>query len=191
VVGCNYTDAPDARELHPVDCIPRDLAAAYCAKNGGRLPTGAELEYVATSFGRYELYPWGDEEPRCGDAVFGRAYSATTQAFSQLCYPPGGTTPVGTAPRDRLLVSGVDIVDLVGNVSEWASDEYQDAWESCFAPPILLDPRCTTPSAKPRQTARGGNYSHGPLNVKGRFGYDPTSGAAPKESGIRCARADG
>ena len=189
---CNYSELEGTRESYPVNCISRDMAQAYCATKGGRLPTEAEYEYVATAFGRFDRYPWGSEPPRCGDAIFGRAVAVTSTATSSACAPAKGTAAVGTSARDRIAVpGGGEIVDLAGNVSEWTADDYAEESEPCLTPPILLDPRCKMTGAGTKSwSARGANYASelNAVNVKLRYKYEIRADDRPRSTGLRCAR---
>ena len=171
------------------------MAEAFCKTRGARLPNEAEYEFLATGFGRYEKYPWGTEAPRCGDAVFGRAFARTTprSVLADVgCAPAKGTAAVGTARRDRLVVPGRGtIVDLLGNVSEWVSDDYGDDRSPCWAPPILLDPRCTTPAAGRDWTARGAYYAEelSLVEAKPRYRAPAWETGRPRSNGVRCVRS--
>jgi len=188
---CNYEDFETDRDEHPVNCISRVQAALYCEKQGARLPSEAEWEWVATGLGRHERYPWGEEPPGCADAVFGRQKQNAESPLYSVCLPRTGTEPVGTSARDRVVVPGSGvIVDLAGNVSEWVRDDYNEEWEPCWAAPpfILLDPVCAAKSN--RFAIRGGNYRSevNAMEVKVRSQIGQAS-ERPLSMGFRCARA--
>jgi formylglycine-generating enzyme required for sulfatase activity len=188
---CNY-DTTGALDDHPVNCIGFGKAEDFCKKKGARLPTEAEWEYVATALGRYTNYPWGEDEPRCGDAIYARSVRAQKGDPDKLCAPPELTAPVGTALRDRVAPQpgGPEVFDLAGNVVEWMADDYADEWEPCWNVPILLDPKCVTKETPPRRSGRGGAYSSPSTEIdvtSRRIGSsDPSS--RPYNSGFRCAR---
>ena len=101
---CNW--GKTGRQLHPVNCVDWDQAQAYAKFKGARLPSEAEWEYAATSGGRNQKYPWGNEEPTSELAVF------NTNSTMPVCSKPKGNTAQG-------------LCDMSGNVWQWMQDDYQ------------------------------------------------------------------
>src|SRR4029079_6159203 len=54
-----WTDVPGGNENKPMNCINWYEAFAFCAWDGGRLPTEAEWNYVAAGGNAQRQYPWG------------------------------------------------------------------------------------------------------------------------------------
>ncbi|MBX3192446.1 MAG: SUMF1/EgtB/PvdO family nonheme iron enzyme [Labilithrix sp.] len=56
-----WTATPGDDEDKPANCLDAITAAAFCAWDGGRLPTDAEWSWVAASGQELRVFPWGDE----------------------------------------------------------------------------------------------------------------------------------
>ena len=99
------------RPEHPINCVDRRQARAYCAWAGKRLPTEAEWDFAARGAdGR--LYPWGNQPPS----------SCEMAVVSGLCArQPDSTRRVGSRSPNALSPFG--IADLSGNVWEWVADD--------------------------------------------------------------------
>jgi formylglycine-generating enzyme required for sulfatase activity len=154
---------------------------------GKRLPTEAEFALVAGGL-RSNAYAWGSDPPACGDAVFGRTSSAG-------CTGSGPSVP-GSGRRDRVVLSGAEIVDVAGNVSEWVSDLWNRDDDPCFrGGGTLRNPRCATPSERDGLAwlVRGGSFASGPSGTRAalrlRLEYDRGETRAVNDVvGFRCAR---
>lgn len=103
---------------HPVTCVTRAQATAYCAWKAKRLVRS--LEHVAAAAGSAgRTYPWGDEAPgpervnACGPECKPRGMYATADAWKT-------TAPVGSLPAGR---TPEGVLDLAGNVAEWVDGE--------------------------------------------------------------------
>lgn len=112
---CNWGNA--AKKDHPINCVDRDDASAFCRHLGKRLPSEEEWEYAARGPGS-RAFPWGDQAPQ-----------------NQLCWartePLQGTCAVGTFPAGTF-----GLVDMAGNVHEWTSSTYSQSYSE--APSGLL-----------------------------------------------------
>jgi formylglycine-generating enzyme required for sulfatase activity len=100
----------EALRDHPVTGLTRQLAEAYCAWVGARLPTGVEWEVAARgSDGR--PYPWGEtfDPERCNCADSGWGWTVPVNAH------PAGAGAVGAEQQ-------------AGNVWEWVGDHGPDGW---------------------------------------------------------------
>jgi formylglycine-generating enzyme required for sulfatase activity len=144
------------REDHPMNCVTRAEAMEYCEKKGGHLQTVQEWE-VAAGNGRKDAYafPWtregqtslspNDKEAAAdagtadagtadaGDAGTGDGdnvlvcWSGPPRSSSPLPEPRGARTrtcPAGAHPRGA---NEDGILDLAGNVGEWATGIGKDS----------------------------------------------------------------
>lgn len=104
---------------HPVTCVTRAQATAYCAWKAKRLVRS--LEHVAAAAGNAgRTYAWGDEAPgpervnACGsECSKPRGMYASADAWKT-------TAPVGSLPAGR---TPEGVLDLAGNVAEWVDGE--------------------------------------------------------------------
>ena len=103
------------RDNHPINCVDWNQASTFARWAGGRLPTGDEWAYAATSGGQGWDYPWGDEEATCARAVM-------SGAGGDGC-GEGHTWPVCSKPAGN---SSQGVCDLAGNVWEW-TDEREES----------------------------------------------------------------
>jgi iron(II)-dependent oxidoreductase len=113
---CNWGVA--GRQLHPVNCVDWDQASKYAKFKGGRLPSESEWEYAATSGGKNQKYPWGNDEPTCDKAVmYGNGgYGCGNNSTMPVCSKTAGNTAQG-------------LCDMAGNVWQWVQDKYQDSYK--------------------------------------------------------------
>jgi len=90
-------------EAHPVWGINWSGAVLVCKHLGGRLPSAAEWECIASNNEPGRSYPWGNGDPSHLLANYDEYY--------------GGPTPVGSfAPSE------IGLYDLAGNLGEWCRD---------------------------------------------------------------------
>lgn len=161
---CNWTSTAADREARPMNCVSWDLAQAFCAWDGGRLPTEAEWELAAAGVER-RRFAWGNESPT------GRACG----------------TVITCRVEDPLLLNGrspLGIWQLTGNVGELTADAcvyFSDP--QCWGG-ARQDPLCQARSGT--VVVRGGNSGSASWNVA-RLCHAPTS--LHQHVGFRCARS--
>ncbi len=163
---CDW-DPCGARAQHPVVCINRVDALAYCTYASKRLPTEAEWEKTARGEGGGK-FPWG------GDAV--------DCAHANLAGCVGGTEPVGIHPSGA---SPYGALDMAGNVVEWVSDVYDPAY---YGAPQAADPAGPQPTAAlGSYVGRGGGWNSTEIwqRASARDDYEGTY--FKKTFGVRCA----
>ena len=112
---CNW--GVPGRWLHPVNCVDWYQAKQYAKFKGARLPSEAEWEYAATSGGRNQKYPWGNDAPDCNRAVMygDDGNGCGKNSTWPVCSKPAGNTAQG-------------LCDMAGNVGQWMQDKYQDSY---------------------------------------------------------------
>jgi sulfatase modifying factor 1 len=160
-----WTDAPGANEDKPISCINWYEAFAFCARDGGRLPTEAEWNYTACGGGNEQrAYPWGGDPPSPMHAV----YSVTLPASV------GSKSPTGDGKWGHS--------DLAGNVWEWALD-----WYAPYSTEQCND--CANLSIKDYRIFRGGGFTdtQSTLLTYERHYDSPTE--RYDTVGARCARS--
>jgi formylglycine-generating enzyme required for sulfatase activity len=185
---CNIND-PVGKAQHPINCVDWDMAKAFCDVQGKRLPTEAEWEYAARGpDGR--IYPWGDDPPdarhlnACGSECVDWEKKNKVKKILPPMYDGNDgypiTAPVGSFP---LGASRYGLLDVVGNVWEWAGD-YEGRYESG----AQTDP--TGPSEGKERVIRGGAWNGSfPSWVRPsqRYSYPPES--KTHVIGFRCAES--
>jgi formylglycine-generating enzyme required for sulfatase activity len=99
---------------HPVVGVTRFEAEAYCASQGGRLPTGEEWGRAVCAAGGGP-YPWGEGVKRevrwFAEGKYGRIESVAT-------------APVESGPENA---SPFGLVHGAGNVWEWTADSFGES----------------------------------------------------------------
>ena len=95
-VQCDATyqtwNASGANDRLPMNCVYWHTAFAFCACDGGRLPT----EYAAAGGAEERVYPWGSAAPSSTNAVYycmGDGSAAASCTFADI-------QPVGSRPLE-------------------------------------------------------------------------------------------
>jgi len=200
---CTYTDMPGPRDALPINCIDPIRAHEICAAlvPKGDLPTEAQLEYVMGGLSM-QPFAWGPEQPLCPDAVWGRngfgflamAEPDTCLSYSKALGTLGGPEVPGTGRLDVLALPGGNIVDLTGNVSEWARDWFQFQSDECWSPPgVRKDPFCGTPSKAlgKQEVNRGGGWGTGGTGLEATERQYTYFGGVSPYNGFRCMAPGG
>ena len=180
-VKCNatfqtWTDAPGPNEARPMNCLTWYEAMAFCAWDGGYLPTEAEWNYAAAGGEQQNAYPWASstvdgthasyiDGANCvGDGMTGCALTDLVEV---------GTKTAGTGRYLQL--------DLAGNVAEWMLDSISPYTSPCTDCAKLTDAG--------ERVIRGGSFGQSAFYL--RTGVRSLSDPMARSHGIgvRCARA--
>ena len=176
-----WTDEPGDRERLPINCLTWYEAFAFCAWDGGRLPTEAEWGFAASGGDEQRTYPWSS--PPNATAITQRH-----AVYSRPWVEAVGAHPLGSGRWGH--------ADLAGNVWEWTLDA---ADGSALLPTEGADP--CTPVGYPvpcddcaqlglgsARVLRGGGFGipQQGLLAALRRGGDP--GERHHVFGVRCAR---
>jgi formylglycine-generating enzyme len=172
----SWTDAPGSSEALPMNCITWYEALAFCAWDGGYLPTESEWNYAAAGGDEQRAYPWSNPP----GALTIDCSRANYQPGAYCTNPPtGGASRVGSESPNGDGKYGQ--ADLAGNVSEWTLDWYQSA----YADPCA-DCADLTPSAS--RVFRGGGFYEGADSLRTGFRNVIAPGNRFDTLGARCAR---
>ncbi len=164
--ACTWSSSPQGRESFPINCFEFSEAEAFCASIGGRLPTAAEWEYLATNghgLARGEpktLYPWGDaQETTCGTAIVERGFPS--EPTPHTCKPtgPAPVDAIATSRSPLRDISRLGLMNLAGNLSEVVVDRALPSQARCHRMGSLLSPRCESASAVDQGAWRGSNWT--------------------------------
>lgn len=204
---CTYTLERGPRDDWPVNCLRWESAHAYCNAHDGELPSEAQFEYAASA-GSIRAFPWGEDDPVCNDAVFGRGGAPTTLDFDTDCFAAlkasdagtiGGVLPVSTdSPysQRQTKVGGGKVWDLAGNLSEFALDLYAHQADPCWngaETNLFVDPVCSAEtdilaSQGVFHAIRGGDWLSGPSDLRATARRGTKDGAGDLRIGFRCTR---
>lgn len=152
----------------PINCTSWWMAAAFCAWDGGRLPTPDEWTYAAIGGDELRTYAWPNAEPRTPAKVvtdfnldtnsftWPEGFPFYDNGFNAYHIAPPGRKPEGVARWGQH--------DMAGNLVEWTSANFNNQFG----------------------IARGGSWEGHPdinTNVYNNYPLDRTYGSL----GFRCA----
>jgi len=158
---------PDANEALPINCLTWFEAFAFCAWDGGRLPSEAEWNYAAAGGAQARVYPWASSLATAIDANY---------AVYQAPIAKVGSKSLGNGRFGQ--------ADLAGNVWEWNVDWYRETYsvpcDDCAE--LVADVDVSD------RVLRGGGYYNLPPFLRAAI-----RGKAPPTTrnsgyGVRCAR---
>jgi formylglycine-generating enzyme required for sulfatase activity len=175
-----WTSAAD--DTHPVNCLTWYEAFAFCAWDGGRLPTEAEWEFAAAGGPSNRLYPWGATDPtsQTGLAVFDCAAGGTANYCTATDLPPVGSCPSGVASYGQF--------DLSGSLGE----QILDLWLPEFyttKPATDLNVANLTMGVADSHVVRGGDFVKPPESLRAAARRYLSARSRSDVVGFRCARS--
>ncbi len=179
----------------PMNCLTWYEAFAFCAGDGGRLPTEAEWNFAAAGGGENRWFPWSNPPNSQTITPQFAAYDCTAHNGGPPQFGDGGDSgpillcelsdilPVGFRPKGNARWGHAD---MAGNVAEWTLDWFANPY------PLPCD-NCAEldggmPDGGPVRVFRGGGYYYQDtlLPTWVRLTDYPTS--RDDSYGVRCAR---
>ena len=177
-LACNaaypaWTDAPGAKETNPQNCLSWFEAFAFCAWDGGRLPTEAEWNYAAAGGSEQRLYAWGAAIDHNHASYDCSGRGPGTCMFGDM-KPVGSFSPLGDGKWGQ--------ADLTGNVWEHTLDY--------SAVPYRLTTCTDCADLQPAiyRTFRGGGFANPDYTEVTSLRLERSPGIADYDVGVRCAR---
>ncbi|HJK99711.1 MAG TPA: formylglycine-generating enzyme family protein [Polyangiaceae bacterium LLY-WYZ-14_1] len=107
----SWSDEPGDREDLPMNCLNWHMAFAFCAWDGGRLPTEAEWEMAAAGGDDDRMFPWGT--------------CPKHETLLPIMRDARRPVAVGSTPGVRARW-GQD--DMAGSLTEWTLDYYDRSY---------------------------------------------------------------
>jgi formylglycine-generating enzyme required for sulfatase activity len=163
-----WTDTPGSNESRPVNCLDWYTAFAFCAWDGGRLPTEAEWNYAASGGSEHRYYPWSSPATSTTIDDSCAAYCGGTCTMQNV----GSKSPRGDGRWGQS--------DLGGNAWEWNLD-------LPGSPHLMPCNDCANLTLGAYRVFRGGSFDDiaSTLRSSARHVYYPGHRGA---IGARCAR---
>jgi len=163
-----WTNTAGSNESQPMNCLDWYTAFAFCAWDGGRLPTEAEWNYAASGGSEQRYYPWSSPptSTTIGDAVYCGGSCNGTQNV-------GSKSPKGDGKWGQS--------DLAGNVWEWMLDSYASPYENPCN-------NCADLTRASNRVIRGGGFYNYDKILRSALRWDNNPWSPNYYIGARCAR---
>jgi formylglycine-generating enzyme required for sulfatase activity len=171
-----WSDYPGANEDKPINCVNWYQALAFCAWDGGWIPTEAQWNFAAAGGDEQRVYPSGASIDAttvnytpgpCGPCVDGAG-----KPLGALLAP--GSKPAGRARWGH--------ADMAGNVWEWTMDAFRQPYD------IQACTDCADLAPSGVRSLRGGGFNWDEsFQMSSHRGQDPPERVAGSV-GFRCAR---
>ena len=184
--GATWTDIAADNETLPITCVTWYEAMAFCAWDGGFLPTDAELNYASAGGDQQRAYPWSSPPQDLTLDIAHASYGCLGDGMSGLCSLADigrvGTRPMGNGRWGH--------ADLAGNASEWALDWHKTTFSVCLGGlNTTTDCADLDPNHATNRVVRGGAFigQTSQLRTGTRANTNPVTRFG--NYGMRCARA--
>jgi formylglycine-generating enzyme required for sulfatase activity len=167
-------------ETLPINCVRWFAAMAFCAWDGGWLPTEAEWAYAASGGKEDRVYPWSSPpgNDSVSDLVANYKYdvNVTTTPMAVGSYAGKGTGKWGHE-------------DLGGNVYEWLFDGVEMPPGPPPGQPAEICDNCADFSAGAARRLRGGSFlTDDTRGLRSSYGGQYEGSSPSAGNGFRCAR---
>jgi sulfatase modifying factor 1 len=174
-----WSHDPGAGECRPINFIDWYLAFAFCAWDGGRLPTEAEWELAAAGGAEERLFPWGSSLELDGRAVYACSFSGSSSCTTRDL-PHVGSVPRGSGRFGH--------ADLAGSLGEPVRDQFElDSYSlpgAASANPIDL----LADAVAGFSPLRGGYFSAAAEMLRAAARLESPRSDGEAYIGVRCAR---
>ncbi|WP_437676165.1 formylglycine-generating enzyme family protein [Sorangium sp. So ce131] len=171
-----WTNTVDDNENKPITCLSWFMAFAFCAWDGGRLPTEAEWNYAASGGDEQRVLPWSDppddttlEASRASYACLGDGVDGCTPTDIRSV---GATSPQGDGKWRH--------ADMAGNMWEWVLD-----WSATYGD---MCGDCAQLAPAEQRVYRGGAWDVHTDALRSGERYGDTPETRWYNHGVRCAR---
>lgn len=171
--GESWTDAPGDAEDLAINCVSWFESFAFCAWDGGYLPTEAEWNFAAAGGDEQRVYPWSVPATSVaiddGHAVF----------CGETCElrPVGSRSPRGDGRWGH--------ADLAGEVWQWVLDWWEEPYVDPCDDCAVVRPSTTDSLYR---AARGGGFRSLPQVLVVAARVQGTPSERDSFFGFRCAR---
>ncbi len=173
-----WMDTSGANDNKPINCVTWYEAFAFCAWDGGRLPTEAEWNYAAAGGNEQRQYPWSDPPESTAIDKDHAVFDCTGDGSTVGQCGAGDIADVGT--RSPLGDGRWGQSDLSGNVWEWAIDGYGAYGAMCTD--------CIKTSPSLLHVVRGGSWNGGSSYQRTSYRSGALRDLRSHMIGIRCVR---
>jgi formylglycine-generating enzyme required for sulfatase activity len=167
-----WTDTAGANESQPQNCMDWYTAFAFCAWDGGRLPTEAEWNYAAAGGSEQRAYPWSIPPT---STTIDDSYAVYCGSSCSGTQNVGSKSPKGDGKWGQ--------ADLAGNLWEWTLDwlgSYQSPCSNCAD---LIDMSADS------RVVRGGRFYGKAPELLSSYRGSAVPAIRNHYIGSRCARA--
>lgn len=171
-----WTSPPDpANYDKPINCLNWYMAFAFCAWDGGFLPTEAEWETAAAGSDQNRLFPWGPNTPDVLHANFAcKAGGTVACEFDDIISVGSIAGGVGRFGHH----------DLGGGMSEWTLDAYAADWYTAGGASCA---GCANLTGTDR-VLRGGAWDSNGDDLRAARRQSLAATDRTEQTGVRCAR---
>jgi formylglycine-generating enzyme required for sulfatase activity len=166
-----WTDTAGNNESRPQNCMDWYTAFAFCAWDGGRLPTEAEWNYAAAGGSEQRAYPWSVPPT---SATIDDSYAVYCGSSCNSSQNVGSKSPKGDGKWGQS--------DLAGNLWEWTLDWFASYQAPCSNCAHLID------TAADSRVIRGGRYFGSATQLWSSYRGSALPELHNQFVGVRCAR---